>query len=93
MIEVLHQQRGADYKGVVVRTTPMAILLFVDEPTTEVWLPKSKILDWRFVDASMDCGAADFGLTVDSLEEGDEIEVTIQKWIAKREGLLKGAGP
>lgn len=74
----------AELSGLVVRHGPKSLLFFDDESVQEVWLPYSKIIDWKFTDSNDD-GCLD----VRDLELNDEITVTIPRWLAKKEGLVE----
>lgn len=68
--------------GVVILNTPKSLLFFDDDTGLEVFIPKSQVKDWFFK------GKLDrFSLTVDDLHYGDEINITIPKWLARKEGL------
>ena len=69
--------------GVVVTTTPDAVVFFDDGTGLEVILPKSQIRQWCFVDTK----SAD-NLRLQDLERDDEILVSVPRWLWMKEGVL-----
>jgi len=69
--------------GVVMKVRERSILLFHDDSVNEVFVPRSKIIDWWFTRN----GRKD-GLGLDDLELDDEVTLLIPKWLAKRERMI-----
>jgi len=71
-----------NYVGIYMTHTQNAVLVFIDAGPAEVWIPLSKLVDWRVL------GDDTPGLRFQDLDkEEDMIQVTIPQWLARREGL------
>jgi hypothetical protein len=69
--------------GLVVLNREASFLFFEDESATEVFIPKSVIDDWWFVD-----NHDKKGLRLEDLRKNDEISLVIPKWLALKENLI-----
>jgi len=60
-----------------------SFIMFVEEPVVaEMQVPIKSIIDWRLRGSCVD------GLSIFDLQDGDDLEVFIPKWLAKKEGVV-----
>jgi len=69
-------------RGLVVRVTPKSLLFFDDETGREIFIPLSKVYDWRFTTYG-----GKHGLMISDLELDDEIVIMFPRWLAVKEGI------
>lgn len=78
-------RKNASYvrvRGVYMKQTPRAVLLFVDDAEfPEVWIPKRLAFDLTVV------GEEHLALSWNDLEDEDEVVVSIPRWLARKERI------
>lgn len=68
--------------GLVVRTTPKAVLFFDDIVGYEYWVPRTSVRDWSFMTG------VKRGLGLSDLEPDDEISLELPRWLLVKEKIL-----
>ena len=76
--DILEDTKMTTVKGAFIRSTPKAILIAVKIVMikTNVWLPKSKIVNPDPIELGM-------------AEVGDELQLRVPLWLAKANGLIR----
>ena len=66
------REESVMFWGTFIRATPKAMLIRLDDTDEEVWFPLSQMRD---------------GYDPDTWDHGEEIDITIPRWLAEEKGL------